>query len=282
MKKKLLCGFISLLLLFQPVFASEVPADNSIKIAVIDTGISAAAITDGKVEQGYNYILDNTDTEDRIGHGTAIAGIIVGSSSGKVTGIAPDARLIPLVCQTKDADGRVQKGTPEVIARAVRNAVDVYGCRIINLSLGTTEDNAILREAIEYAEEKNAVVISAVGNENKRKPENLYYPAAYSTVIGVGSVDKKGKVSNFSQRNSSVLLAAPGEKIWTVSQNGNPLLVSGTSYAAAYVSGAAATLLTTFPELTATGVRRILCDYTEDICETGYDTDSGWGIIRFP
>ncbi len=219
-------------------------------------------------------------TEDKIGHGTAIAGIIAGSSDVKVKATAPVAKLVPLVCQTKDADGKTQKASLEVVAHAVWDAVDVYGCRIIILSAGTTVDNTVLSEAIAYAEEKSSVVISAVGNENKTKPKDLYYPAAYSTVIGVGSVNKKGKVSNFSQRNGSVMLVAIGEKVWTVSRTGNPLLVSGTSYAAAYVCGAAAKLLSARPGLTPEEVRQTLCNTAADICKDGYDTDSGWRLLQ--
>jgi subtilisin family serine protease len=76
------------------------------------------------------------------------------------------------------------------------------------------------------------------------------------------------------------MLAAQGEKIWTASIEGKPLLTNGTSYAAAYVSGVAAALLSAHPELTAAEVRHILCGSATDIQTVGYDIDSGWGILK--
>lgn len=286
MKRELICILLILVLFSQAAFASNLtteenilPEDN-IKIAIIDTGISTRAIAPEQIEQGYNYLNGSTDTEDKIGHGTAVAGIIAGSSSANVKGIAPMAKLVPLVYQTRDEYGKVQKGNQAMIAVAIRDAVDLYGCRIINLSIGTTVDSKLLREAVDYAEEKNAVVISSVGNRTLEGQGCLYYPAAYPTVIGVGSVNKRGRISDFSQRNESVMLVAQGEKIWTASKEGKPLLTNGTSYAAAYVSGVAAALLSAHPELTAAEVRHILCGSATDIQTVGYDIDSGWGILK--
>lgn len=280
MKKRLLCCWLVFSLFSPLAVAADLPAQENIRIAIIDTGISSNAIAPGQLVQGYNYLEGNADTEDKIGHGTAIAGLLAGATSARVTGISPQAKLVPLVYQTKAENGKVQKGNQEVIARAIRDAVDVYGCRVINISVGTTLGSKLLREAVDYAEEKNVVVISSVGNSNQENPEVLYYPAAYPTVIGVGSVNKRGQVSDFSQRNESVMLVAAGEKIWTTSPDGKSLLTNGTSFAAAFVSGAAALLLFAHPELTAAEVRHILCGSAADIQASGYDTDSGWGILQ--
>ncbi len=280
MRKRLMCSLLALVIFSQPVFASELPTGKDIKIAIIDTGISTKAINSKQLEQGYNYIEENTDTEDKIGHGTAIAGLIAGSSSTNLSGIASNVKLVPLVYQTKDQNGNIKKGNHEILAKAIRDAVDVYDCCIINLSVGTTMESTLLRDAVEYAEEKNVVVISSVGNTNKKSPDSLYYPASYPTVIGVGSVNKKGRVSDFSQRNKSVMLVAQGEKIWTVSIGGKALLTNGTSFATASVSGAAAVLLSSNPKLSAEEVRSILYKSATDILESGYDTDSGWGILN--
>jgi len=280
MRKRFICILLMLLIFSQSVFASDLSAENCIKAAVIDTGISTRAIDAEHIAEGYNYISDNNDTEDKIGHGTAIAGIIAGSSYAVLPEMVNDVKLVPLVIQTIDESGKVQIGDTEMIAHAIRDAIDTYGCRVINLSIGTTKESKLLREAVEYAEEKNAVIISSVGNKNVKSPDSLYYPAAYPTVIGVGSVNKNGRVSSFSQRNKSLMLVAPGERIWTVSKNGKALLTSGTSFAAAFVSAAAAALIHTCPELTAAEVRSILCESATDILEPGYDMGSGWGILN--
>lgn len=280
MKKRILSTLLILLLFASGVAAAELVTGENIRVAIIDTGIAAQAINSVQLERGYNYLQENTDTGDRIGHGTAIAAILGGAPSARVTGIIPGAKLIPLLCQTKDQNDKVQKGNPEIIARAIREAVDLYNCRVINISVGTTLDSQLLREAVDYAEEKNAVIVSSVGNNHDDNPEVLYYPAAYPTVIGVGSVNQWGRVSAFSQRNETVMLVAKGENIWTISPEGKALLVNGTSFATAYVSGAAAALLSVHPELTAAGLRHILCGSAADIRASGYDTDSGWGILK--
>lgn len=280
MKKTLLSGLLILILLGQTALASPFPAGENIKIAIIDTGISTGAIDSAHLEQGYNYLEENIDTEDQIGHGTAVAGLLMGAPSVHLMGIVPQAKLVPLVYQTKDEKGKVQKGNQDMVARAIRDAVDLYGCRVINLSVGTTLGSTLMREAVNYAEEKNVVVISSVGNSNVENPDVLYYPAAYPTVIGVGSVNKRGQVSDFSQRNESVMLVAAGERIWTISKEGKPLLTNGTSFATAFVSGAAAVLLSAQPDLTAAEVRHILYGSAADIQTTGYDPGSGWGILQ--
>jgi len=279
MRKKLVCVLLIVLLFSQPVFASELPAGAYVKIAVIDTGISVEAINTGLIAEGYNYINENNDTDDKIGHGTAVAGIISGSLSPVLSEAATGIKLVPLVIQTMDENGNMQKGNTDLIARAIKEAIDIYGCSVINLSIGTTVESASLSDAVEYAEEKNVVIISPVGNKNAGNTDILYYPAAYPTVIGIGSVNKYGRVSDFSMRNNSLMLVAPGEKIWTVSKNGKAFLTSGTSYATAFVSAAASALLYTCPELAADEVRSILCESATDILDTGYDIDSGWGIL---
>ncbi len=282
--KKVFIFFICIMVLFLfpngTVRALDDMVERIVKIAVIDTGISTSAIDSEKIGQGYNYIEDNEDTEDLIGHGTAIAGILVGDRLENVKGIIPNALLIPLVCQTKDRDNKVTAGNHEILARAIRDAIDLFDCRIINISNGVVEESAILHEAVKYAEEKNVLVIASVGNSQKENPNALYYPAAYSAVIGVGSVNSRGQISTFSQRNQSVNIMAEGEKIWTISKNGKQLMTQGTSYATAYVTGAVATLLSTRPTLTANQVRNILYGSAKDIHTKGYDTDSGWGIIQ--
>ncbi|NLV20726.1 MAG: S8 family serine peptidase [Syntrophomonadaceae bacterium] len=280
MKKRILSSLLILLLFTPGAFAAELPTGENIRVAIIDTGISAKAINSAQLEQGYNYLEENTDTEDRIGHGTAVAGLLAGAPSARVTGITSQAKLVPLLYQTKDENDKVQKGNQEMIARAIRDAVDLYGCRVINISVGTAMESTFLREAVDYAEEKNVVIVSSVGNNNVDNPVLLYYPAAYPTVIGVGSVNQWGRVSAFSQRNESVMLVATGENIWTISPEGKQLLVNGTSVAAPFVSGAAAALLSAHPDLTAAQVRNLLCGSATDILTSGYDPDSGWGILQ--
>lgn len=231
--------------------------DGKITIALIDSGVSADAIKSDHLLPGYNYVLDTEDTEDQINHGTAIASIILGCESADVTAAAQDAYIVPLVSVTKQ-DGDIISISPEVLAKSIRDAIDKYRADIINISLGIRENNDELREAVEYAEAKGVLIISAVGNDGKGgRP---YYPASYETVIAVGSCDKYGTESRFSQDGADVL--APGENIMLASRNGVPYGIKGTSFATGYVSAYAANLLAEKPKLNAERLR-------EEIVEQG-------------
>lgn len=252
------------------------------RVAVIDTGISTRAIA-GKagllgenILPGENYILPDSGTEDLQGHGTAVAGIIVGSSSAKVEGLCPEAELVPLVWSTLDEEGNPIQGDTETAALAIRDAIDVYECRIINLSMGTYTDSPALREAAAYAEEKGVLLVAAAGNGGDGRP---CYPGAYESVLCVGSLDEEGEVSSFSPQGSWLDLTAPGEGLRVVSLRGRTIRVWGTSYSAAYVTGAAARLLAEDPSLTAADLRDLLTASARDLGEPGFDEASGWGAL---
>jgi subtilisin family serine protease len=274
---------LSLLLavfLFLTLPALVVETEDSVRIAIIDTGISTKALGNEQIAQGKNYILPHQDTEDKINHGTAIASLIIGKSDRGLEGAYPEATLVPLVYISLD-DKSLVKGDAAMIAQAIYDAVDLFSCRVINLSAGILIDSQELKDACDYAEEKGVVIVSAVGNDHQSAPQNIYYPAAYDTVIGVGSIDAKGEVSNFSQRNTSVALVANGEDLWVARASGRMTYVSGTSYASAFVSAAAAMILAENPNLTPAEVRGILYESADDLGDAGFDTESGYGALKW-
>lgn len=270
--KQVLSVFICLFLLWSPVSAAEAAeAPQPVRVALIDSGISPIAIDTAHIGKGKNYALPDRDTADVIGHGTALAGLILDA--------APDAVLVPLVYRTMTAGGKSVQCSVKVIAQMIRDAVDVYDCRVINISAGVSRDVSVLREAISYAEEQDVVVVASVGNTNRTAPESSYYPASYDTVIGVGALRKDGKVASFSQRHG-VSLAAPGDALEVVDLRGQTTTASGTSFAAAQVTGAAAALLATSPDLTPAQVRERLFDSAKDLGAAGFDADSGYGALQ--
>lgn len=224
-----------------PALSAEV---QGVKIALIDTGIAVKAIKKERILPGFNYVTRSADCEDRINHGTAVSSVIVGCKSAGVDGMADSAYLIPLVVTDK-VNGTTQSVTPDVLAQAIRDSIDVYQADIINVSIGIQKDHPALRDAVAYAEREGVAVISAVGNGGKTgKP---YYPAAYDSVLAVGSCNRNGKVSSFSQSGAAVLAA--GEGIMLASRNGVPYGVKGTSFATGVVSAHAAKLLAEKPTL---------------------------------
>lgn len=231
-------------------------APQPVKVALIDSGISPIVIAATHIGEGKNYVLSDRDTADVLGHGTALAGLILDA--------APDAVLVPLVYSTRIAGGKVIQCSVKTVAMIIRDAVDVYDCQVINISAGISRDVPELREAIAYAEEQGVVVVASVGNTNRTTPELRYYPACYDTVIGVGALRKDGKVASFSQRHG-VSLAAPGDGLKVTGLKGQTTTVSGTSYATAHVTGAVAALLAKSPDLTPAQVRELLFDSAQDL-----------------
>lgn len=142
---------IALFLLTQPVYAQE--SVNNVRIAVIDTGISTVALGDKQIELGKNYILPKQDTEDQINHGTAIASLILGKPERELIGAYPGATLVPLVYFSIDIN-TIVKGDASMLAQCIYDAVDVYSCRVINLSAGVLNDSKELIDACNYAEKK--------------------------------------------------------------------------------------------------------------------------------
>lgn len=229
---------------------SAAQPDDGVVIALLDTGVSAKAIDSAQLLPGYNYVTDSDDTEDLLNHGTAVASVILGCESAGVEGRAGEAFLVPLVVVTK-RDGRTTGVSSEILARAIRDSVDVYGADIINVSLGMHREDAALLEAVEYAEKQGTLVVAAVGNGGADgKP---YYPAAYDTVLAVGSCNADGVRSVFSQDGADIL--ALGENLSMASRNGKPYIARGTSYATGYVSAEAANLLIREPALTPAELR---------------------------
>lgn len=276
MKRQLIFLLVCMILFSQMAYADDI----EVRIALIDTGISRGVFDEMNIIEGINYIDPSADTTDLVGHGTAVAGIIVGSKSVNIKAIAPKAKLVPLVIGTKTADGKIVMGDADILAKAIRDAIDIYNCKIINISSGTLLNKEILKKAIDYAEEKGVIVISSVGNDNKFFPDNIYYPAAYDTVIGVSALKKNGEIASFSQRNSSVSICAPGDRLKLASiKPGKTTVGFGTSYATAYVSAAVSILVNKYPNLTPKDIREIIYKSANDLGEVGYDMDTGWGAL---
>ena len=265
-----------------------------VRIGFIDTGISTKHLEEAQVMAGKNYVFPDRDTQDREGHGTATAGMALGSESLGLKGSCPGAVAVPLMTVDKYASGVFSKGDVSVMSQAIYEAIDIYGCRVINISMGVTEDAEELQRAVEYAEKKGVLVVSAVGNDNVLYPQRSYYPACYSTVIGVGAaesltvrtrtpVDRSAggwKVADFSQRKG-VSVLADGFQLATVTNRNaaETSLRSGTSYACAYVAGLCAQLLMDAPSLSPAEVRGILYAGAQELGVPGKDVESGWGVV---
>lgn len=203
-------------------------ADKKIRVAVVDTGFSDKSIPDGSIAGGKNYIVESMGKDDTYGHGTAVASIILEN--------VPDAELVALVSSVYD-HGKLTQVDADTFAMIIMDAVDVYECDVINVSAGFAADVETVRQAVDYAKEKGVVIVAAAGNDYQDNPDAKYYPAAYESVIAVGSMNEnKTSISDFSQRGEWVDIYECRENITVKTLSGNERIVSGTSYSAAIVT----------------------------------------------
>ena len=219
----------------EPAPTEETVPPAPVVIGVIDTGFSTRAIPPENILEGKNYLAPDASTEDTYGHGTAIASVILDRM--------PQAQLVPLVSNAFDG-GKLLQVDNDTFAQIIREAVEVYHCDILNISAGLVLDKESVREAIAYAEENNVLIVASVGNDYVENGSLRYYPAAYETVLAVGSVNpEETSISSFSQRGPWVDLYTCGEKITIHTLSGNTRESDGTSYSAALVTAQAAQLL---------------------------------------
>ncbi len=184
---------------------------------------STAAILD----QSTAAILDTSRLPVAFGHGTMVAGI--------VHLVAPNAQIMPLKAFTGSGSAKLSD-----IIRAIYFATD-NGAHVINMSFDIGSPSVELTKAINYATRNGVVCVASVGNSGA---ETLAFPAGLRNVIGVASTDANDVRSIFSNYGSALtILTAPGEGVITVYPGGYYAVVSGTSFAAPFVSGGTALLV---------------------------------------
>lgn len=209
----------------------------SIKVAVIDTGISLShPDLASRVRGGYNAISSTKSANDDNGHGTHVAGIIgaIDNSIG-VIGAAPNVDLYAVKVLNRNGSGYVSD-IIEGIDWAIQN-----GMQIINMSLGATQDILSFHLAVQRAKNSGIVLVAAAGNDGGA----VNYPAVYDEVIAVSASDSSDNLAGWSSRGPQIDLAAPGVSIFSTYKGSSYATLSGTSMAAPHVAGTAALLLAT-------------------------------------
>ena len=246
---------------------------NDIRVAVIDTGVNELGHFSNNILPGYNFLDNNNDTADDHGHGTFISRIIAAKITGEhPNGISYKTKIVPIKCFDSE-----RSPTTSMIYDAIKSAVDDYNCRVINMSFGDENYSQTMKNAVDYALSKNVILVAAVGNYGETY---LCYPAAFDGVVGVGSVDDELEHSNFSQRNESVDVVAPGQGVITKAMDGQGyLLISGTSFAAPHVSAAAAIALSANNKLTPEKFNNLIRTTSQDLGDEGYDEYYGHGLL---
>ncbi len=242
---------------------------NTIKVGIIDSGISNHPDLNANLTTGWDFFNNNsTTTDDLSGHGTHVAGIIgaVGNNRIGVSGICWNVSLVPLQVMNpnKFLAGKKAYLDGSAIIAAIQYAAN-YDIPIINLSLGSISNYNAYETAMENY--KGLMVCSA-GNESNNNDINPHYPASSTlpNIISVASTNSNDILASDSNYGStSVDLAAPGVSINSTIPNNKYGFMSGTSMAAPHVAGVAALLKSYNPYLTTSQIKSLILNNVDTI-----------------
>jgi subtilisin family serine protease len=195
---------------------------------------------------GWDYITDTGVIKDEQGHGTSIAGIIAaqGNNGTGISGVMWKASLMSLRVLDNTGTGDIADAI-EAIDYAV-----THGAHVINLSWGTSEESAALKDAIKRALRRGVIVVCSAGNDGLDLDTTPYYPAAFdlNDLIAVASTDNTDQLSTWSNYGRKhVAVGVPGVNLLTTKMGGGYLNVTGTSASAPLVSGIAGLIKTLYP-----------------------------------
>lgn len=262
---------------------------KGIIVAILDSGVDLQHPDLKKnLLPGYDFIdLDNTP-QDRFGHGTHVAGLV--AAEGQVFGVAPQASILPIRVLEGQAGG-----TPCDVARGILWAVDALPnlrnpnpANILNLSLGSSGYNSLLKSAVKIASANGALIFAATGNQGKA----VSYPAAFNEVIAVTSLAGPQQPYQpwYANRGSKTFITAYGGDI-TQDQDNNGVVDGiystdingygyrmGTSMASPQVAGLAALMLAR--GVPSTKVIDRLAVTADDLGILGRDQYFGYGLAN--
>lgn len=257
--------------------AHKISQGKRVRVAVIDTGVDAAhpAFKGAQIESF--DALGGAKSQPET-HGTAIAGI-VGARDG-LEGVAPQASLLSARAFTAEKGASARSFTFAIL-KSLDWAV-LSGARVVNMSFAGPAD-PVLAKAISAADAQGVVLIGAAGNGGPSAPPA--YPAAYPEVVAVTATDDRDGLYKDANRGSYIAIAAPGVDIVAAAPGGAYDISSGTSLAAAHVSGIAALMLEKNPKLTSKDVREALRESAHKVSgskpeETGAGIADAAGAVK--
>jgi len=256
----------------------EEPPGPGKPVTVVDSGVDLSH-PEFAGRPNTTALNEQTYDEEDEDHGTEVSSIVAAPNNGVgIVGVYPEA-----VLRVWDASpfGFLNEGAAiEGIVEAARS-----GPGVINLSFGGEDDDPLLEEAISFAFRAGSLVVAAAGNEGlEGSPNN--FPAFYPHVLTVGATNEAGRVAVFSTVSPTVDLVAPGARIPvaepTSQEPSGYIVVSGTSFSAPIVAGAAAWVWTRRPDLDNTQLFELMRRSATDLNEPGFDNASGYGLLSIP
>jgi type VII secretion-associated serine protease mycosin len=251
---------------------------EGVTVAIVDTGVDDGdnhpEMRGGVVLPGVDISESEVDSDGRDdvnGHGTQMGMFVAARGiGGGAAGLAPKSTILPVKVS-------IRLDTHKGIRWAADN-----GAKVINLSVGHPAFDGScsegLQDAIDHAIERDVVVVAAAGNDGNGA-NNTEEPSACPGVLAVGAVDRSDRPWAKTQRKPYVAVAAPGADVPMRDYNGNWVQTSGTSNAAAFVSGLVALVRAKFPDASAREVVQRVIATARDVGRPGHDETTGYGVI---
>jgi Subtilase family len=250
---------------------------KGVKVAVVDTGVAIEhPDLHGRIVNHSNFVEGGEQTFGQDIHGTAVAGVIAARAGNGIGifGTAPEADIVALkACWQLDPHQALCSSWS--LQRAVDFANET-GVQLLNLSLAGPSDPLLERLLITAEKRGITVVAAALHGEAVGAPG---FPASMPTVIAVLASDRQGRVHGATGGERIRLLAAPGQEIITTVPPKNYNFISGSSLAAAHVTGIAALLLERQPGLSPTQVSAILRNTARPRKSSGGTPQPAIGVV---
>ncbi|MCB1536455.1 MAG: S8 family serine peptidase [Rhodoblastus sp.] len=248
----------------------RVAKGDGVTVAVLDSGVDQThPELAGSLAASVNALKSAAAPE---AHGTGIASVIAAHTN--LVGVAPAAKILA-VRAFSGARGDGATGTTADIVRAIEIAVGA-NARVVNMSFAGPAD-PLLARVIEAANARGVIFVAAGGNAGPDAAPA--YPAADPNVIAVTATDAADALFPSANRGDYIGVAAPGVDVLVATPGDGYGLSSGTSVAAAHVSGLVALMLQEDSKLTPAEARRMLTDNARDLGPAGRDAQFGAGLI---
>lgn len=237
--------------------AHRLSTGKGVKIAVIDTGVAVDhPDLQGRIVQTANFVKGGEQTFAQDRHGTAVTGVIAARANNAIGifGVAPEADIVAIkACREQESGSRQAICSTWALAQAIDHAI-LEQVQLLNLSLAGPPDPLLLR-LLTVAFDRDIVVVAAA---KEQEEQQLSFPASLDSVIAVLASDTHGNVRLASGATRPSLLAAPGVDILTTAPRNSYDFFSGSSLAAAHVSGIVALLLAREPTLSPLQLRALV------------------------
>ena len=225
----------------------------------------------GSFDDFHGFDIDDKigDPMDDNGHGTHCAGIIgaEGDNAEGIAGINWKVKIMPLKFLGRGGYGST-KAAIEAINYAIDRKKHGVNIRVINASWGSTQSSKALEDAIRAAGDAGILFVAAAGNSSTDNDKRPHYPSNYDlpNVISVAALDNADTLASFSNFGAkTVHIAAPGKGIVSTWLNDQYREASGTSMAAPQVSGVAALIIASQPNISLAKLRERLLKSVDKI-----------------